>query len=195
MPTLGQVCQLITELGADQVTLCVELKTHPSWLSTEVRKLTESALGTLAAHQVIGQSRILAFDWRVLRAAAAAESSVPRVALVEPSTWRAGSGWLAGLDPTRYGDGPGGYVAAARDVGAAWISPEDQMTDADLVAAAHRDGLRVAVWTVNDPARMDELTALGVDGIVSDRPDLFLKGGNDGLREADELRSGRDPGL
>ena len=33
-------------------------------------------------------------------------------------------------------------------------------------------GLATVVYTVNDPARMQELAALGVDGIVTDRPDL-----------------------
>ena len=34
-------------------------------------------------------------------------------------------------------------------------------------------GLKTTVYTVNDPARMRELAALGVDGIFSDRPELL----------------------
>jgi glycerophosphoryl diester phosphodiesterase len=39
-----------------------------------------------------------------------------------------------------------------------------------FIRAAHRAGLHVHVWTVNDPATMHELLELGVDGVMTDRP-------------------------
>lgn len=42
-----------------------------------------------------------------------------------------------------------------------------------FVRTAHRHGIRVHVWTVNDAAAMDSLIALGVDGIVTDQPDVL----------------------
>lgn len=44
-----------------------------------------------------------------------------------------------------------------------------------LISAIHRAGRKVHVWTVDDPQMMHELIDRGVDGIVTDRPDL-LKG-------------------
>jgi glycerophosphoryl diester phosphodiesterase len=42
------------------------------------------------------------------------------------------------------------------------------------VAIAHRLGAPVLAWTVNDPAAVRRVTAAGVDGIVSDDPEMTL---------------------
>ena len=173
VPTLDQVCRLIVEAGADRVTLAVELKTDPAWPVAGVHALTRGAIATLADHGLTGRVRILGFDWRVLEVAREEDPALPRVALVEPRTWLPGSAWLAGLDSGQYPADPGGCARAARDIGAQWISPWDGMTSAGLITAAHREGLRIAVWTVNDPGRMTELCDLGADAIVTDRPDVL----------------------
>jgi len=44
------------------------------------------------------------------------------------------------------------------------------IVDEAFVAAAHRAGKAVHVWTVNDAASMERLLGLGVDGVISDVP-------------------------
>src|SRR5690606_37556970 len=47
------------------------------------------------------------------------------------------------------------------------------LVDRGFVRAAHRLGAEVHVWTVNEPGQMCQLLDLGVDGIVTDRPDVL----------------------
>ncbi len=49
-----------------------------------------------------------------------------------------------------------------------------RVLSASLVESAHRHGVEVHVWTVNDSERMRSLVRMGVDGIVTDRTDLAV---------------------
>lgn len=52
-------------------------------------------------------------------------------------------------------------------------SPDFGDVDAQSIREAHQLGLPVVVWTVNRPEDMARLIDMGVDGIISDRPDLL----------------------
>jgi len=69
--------------------------------------------------------------------------------------------------------GLGVSIRAARDAWAAGFA--DGRVTARGLATARRLGLETLVYTVNEPARMRELAALGAGGIFTDRPDLALR--------------------
>ena len=51
------------------------------------------------------------------------------------------------------------------------IAPFCATTDAALVRTAHRHGLAIWPWTVNEECEMQRLIDLGVDGLITDVPD------------------------
>lgn len=66
-------------------------------------------------------------------------------------------------------------AADVADAGHVALHPWDGLVDESLVAAAKAHGLEVNVWTVDDPDRMVQLIALGVDGLCTNVPDLARK--------------------
>jgi glycerophosphoryl diester phosphodiesterase len=49
------------------------------------------------------------------------------------------------------------------------------VADRRVLVAARRRGVQVHVWTVDDPVGMRRLLSLGMDGIMSDRPDILMQ--------------------
>ncbi len=52
-------------------------------------------------------------------------------------------------------------------------SPAYQLVTAALIKKCHEKNIKIIPWTVNDKKKIDELKSMGVDGIITDYPDLF----------------------
>jgi glycerophosphoryl diester phosphodiesterase len=65
-------------------------------------------------------------------------------------------------------------VAETADHGHRALHPHHAFVTPELVAAAHGAGLAVNTWTCDDPDRIRWLAELGVDGIVTNVPDVAL---------------------
>lgn len=66
-----------------------------------------------------------------------------------------------------------GAIAEAREYAEIW-SPRHELVTAQLVEQVHGLDMQVIPWTVNEDARMRELIAMGVDGIITDYPGRLL---------------------
>ena len=78
------------------------------------------------------------------------------------------SPWHAGLKAADHGHS---IVQLAAAAGCSTWSPFWRNVSGATVAEAHGLGLKVVPWTVNDPAEIAGLAALGVDGLITDYPD------------------------
>lgn len=63
-------------------------------------------------------------------------------------------------------------VTEADRGGHAAVNPWDPAVDGAYVERAHRAGVAVNVWTVDGPDRIAELAAFGVDGVITNVPDV-----------------------
>ena len=85
-------------------------------------------------------------------------------------------------------DGNAATVVGSRQsppAGSGVATASSELFDVGLIKSA---GFAVVPWTVNDKARMTELMKLGVNGIISDRPDLLLEAATEfGLLDAHGL--------
>ncbi len=53
-----------------------------------------------------------------------------------------------------------------------FLAVNSSLASGSFVRSAHRRGKEVHVWTVNDPVQMSSLMSIGVDNLITDRPDL-----------------------
>ena len=177
MPLLTEVIDLLRKSGHRGVVLSIEIKTDPR--KPEETWPPEKAAGVLVAtlYQASFLPRVViqSFDWRALDEVRRIAPSVPTSFLtVQARTLDTigadkpeGSPWTGGYRYADYGSVPKMVKAAG---GKIW-SPNASDITAENVAEAKALGLQVIVWTVNDPAVVRKVRDLGVNGIITDRPD------------------------
>lgn len=78
--------------------------------------------------------------------------------------------WPRGL---LFDEAPADWLVRCRNVGASSVHLNTARVTADLAIAIRRAGLWLVVYTENDPVAAERLFALGVDCIITDRPDLL----------------------
>ena len=116
-------------------------------------------------------------SWRTLAVVQRAAPQIKTVYLTAQQSFadnilarEAASPWNAGLHVSQFGGSIPRMIKAAG--GAIW-SPYFGEVDAANIKEAQALGLTVVVWTVNDDGDMQRMIALGVDGIISDYPDVL----------------------
>ena len=178
LPKLEELFALVKKSGNQDVRLALEIKVRPDapdeTMAPEpfARKLVEA----VRAAGLASRTTILSFDWRALQAVQklAPEIGTVYLSIQRPQSDNIGAGkpgpwpWTAGFGHAEHGSVPKMIKAAG---GRTWSAFHLDL-DAAKVKEAQTLGLTVLAWTVNDPAQIARIMDLGVDGIVSDRPDL-----------------------
>lgn len=188
MPLLSEVFALVKRYHADNVKLNVETKVEagaPDQTAPR-EQFVQVAAKEIRNAGFLNRVTIQSFDWGALMRMRQVEPRLPLVALTNFDFLQTGqpgrSPWLGGLDIDDFDGDP---IAAIKSFGATTFSPvhgfpqAGKVTDPgyrpyvtkDMVTHAHRNGIKVVPWTVDDVPTMQKLVDDGVDGIISDYPD------------------------
>lgn len=177
IPRLADLFAMVKKSGNEQVRFAIETKVSPlaPGDTLEIEAYTRAVIAAIREAGMASRSSILSFDWRTLKLVQREAPEIPTVYLSVQqggdtigATLPNGSPWTAGMLYRDHGSVPRMIKAAG---GAVWSANYLDLTAAK-VKEAQGLGLKVLAWTVNDPAQMRTLLDMGVDGIVSDRPDL-----------------------
>lgn len=135
--------------------LNIEIKPTPGTELATGRAVAEAA-AQLWLHDAARTPLLTSFQPEALKGALETAPQLPRGLLLD-TLW---TGWLD----------------AARALGCAAVVCNHVLWDATTVAQARGAGLRTLAYTVNDAPAAQRLLDLGLDGIITDRVDLFPPG-------------------
>jgi len=146
-----------TEQGVDPVRFSIEMKSRPEWYETyqpQPEVFAELLYDELQDLGVLDRAIIQSFDpatlvaFRELTDEGAIALLVSTEDEIEPMLEE------LGFTP---------------DI----LSPFYELVDEELLAEVQNEGMQVIPWTVNEPEDMERLIALGVDGLITDYPNLI----------------------
>lgn len=181
IPRLADLFALVRKAGNETVRFNIETKISPlePTQTTGPEDFVRNLISAVRSAGMAERTAIQSFDWRTLQVVQKEAPEIPTVYLTVEKGFmdsiqrdKPSSPWTAGFHVSRYGGSIPRMVRAAG--GAVW-SPYYAETTREQVREAQSLGLKVVVWTVNEPAEMRRMIKWGVDGIISDRPDLLRK--------------------
>ena len=137
----------------------IETKSNPGFdgvFHPNPDEFVELLMGVIKEKGIADQVIIQSFDFRTLQYLHEHYPAIKTAMLVEDFDPRSFDEQVkaAGFTPTIY-------------------SPAYQLVNEKLVKKCHRKNMKIIPWTVNDKETIEKLEKMGVDGIISDFPNLF----------------------
>jgi glycerophosphoryl diester phosphodiesterase len=176
IPRLVDLFELVNQSGDRKVRFNIETKIRPDRASetADPETFVRLLLDAIRLHRLEHRVSIQSFDWRTLALVQAQAPRVPTVYLTaqQPNfnNLTATPSWTG---EHRFLSSEHLPVLVKQAGGSVW-SPYFRDLNAQQLALAKQLGLKVIPWTINEVKEMRHYIDLGVDGIITDRPDLLL---------------------
>jgi len=136
----------------------IEIKSRPDHdgiFHPDVIEYANRLYAVVKEFGLIAQTTIQSFDPRALEAIHRIDPGISTSLIVDNADGLHANLSRLGFTPTIY-------------------SPHFKLLDKQQIADAHKLGIRVVPWTVNDETAMRDLIAFGVDGLITDYPDIGM---------------------
>jgi len=183
IPTLGEIVRLVKSMAGDKVGFQIEIKNDPTQpeLTASPKEFAQALYQLITEEGIGNRTEIQAYDWRCLIELNKLDKNIKTAYLSDHTTevmdnTEKGT-WTAGLLPKDHGYSLPKMVKHLG--GNCWEPFAMDLTKSDL-DEAHRLGLKVVAWgwpelegTEFNYAQNDKLLDWGVDGIITDRPDIL----------------------
>ena len=183
IPTLREIVRLVKRVAGDKVGFQIEIKNDPTQpeLTASPKDLAKALYQLITQEDIGDRAEIQAYDWRCLIELSKLDRNIKTAYLSDHTTevmddTEMGT-WTAGVLPKDHGYSLPKMVKYLG--GNCWEPFAMDLTKSDL-DEAHRLGLKVVAWgwpeqegTEFNYAQNEQLLDWGVDGIITDRPDIL----------------------
>jgi glycerophosphoryl diester phosphodiesterase len=169
VPSLRELFALLNKAEGPKRLFYIEIKTDPQDPAdaSTPEAITSAVMDEIEAAGYAAHTKIIAFDWKVLRLARERAPRIVTAHLTIPPQLQdqvkrlpdGTSPWTDGCDPALHG---GSIFAAIRAHGGEEWSPYYTEVNAETVAAARDAGLKVGPWGLSGSADIRRMVELGV---------------------------------
>ena len=162
-PLLGDVLQAVATHSSTSarapVRFNIEIKSRPEGdrvFHPEVWEYANILYQVLKEYDVLDRTTVQSFDPRALEAMHSIDPQVSTSLIIS--------------NPHGIGENLA-QLSFVPDI----YSPDYELVDEELIRAAHARNIQVIPWTINEADTMRKLLAWGIDGLITDYPDLAVE--------------------
>ena len=181
IPKLSDLFDWIEQSGESNIRFAIETKVsplRPTW-TPPPEVMVEALLDLIRRYRFQERVQVLSFDWRSLQAVQRLQPGMETVYLTSAyasinniiTNNGKDSPWTAGFQLRDFSSIPHMIKAAG---GTHWSCSYPHL-DRSQVEIAQKLGLKVLAWTVDDKSAMKQMLDLGIDGLVTNRPDRAVE--------------------
>lgn len=187
IPTLKEVIAFVKSKAGDRVGFQIEIKTDPAHpeLTYSPKEIAAELAKIIHDENIVDRTQVQAFDWRCLLALQKIDSRIITAYLTDTDMvekMHDTNADIAGLSTAgklvkNFNNSVPQMVKA---LGGKYWEPQDIQVTVAQIQEAHKLGLKVVVWSDTQTSGKDidvplikKIINMGVDGIITDRPDVL----------------------